>query len=415
LKYLRSFFTGVFLLLLLLNPEVVPVQAQTASPSATTPTDEAAEQRRIEELTKTITELQQKISASKSEQQSLSSAVGVINSQVQLNEKEIEKTQSEIALLEYQIVSLSERIEGLEVSLEELSRMLVDRVQNQYKQSSSDPITLFFASTGITQFVKEQRYLLQVRQHTQDLMLSTEYKRQVYNDERQVKESKQSEVEALRATLAGKRAELQRQRADKQRLLDVTKNDEQTYQRLLGEAQSELSSFRSFTTAQGGGVLPAQESPDGWYFSQRDERWAGLCIGASCGTRNEGRMLEVGCLISSVAMVKKKYGENVTPVSIAANSSYFFSTTAYMLRPWPTPAGKRFVYSAYNQSTLDGELQEGRPVIVHLRVGTNDGHFVVIKSGSGGTYVMHDPWEGYDKNFTDYYRLNQITNMAMVR
>lgn len=398
----------------LLSFGVGTVQAQTASPSAST-TDEAAEERRIEELTKTINDLQQKISVSKSEQQSLASVVAVINSQVQLNEKEIEKTQSEIALLEYQVGSLSERISGLEVSLQELSLMLVDRVQTQYKQASSDPITLLFASTGITEFIKEQRYFLKVRQHTQDLMLSTEYKRQVYNDERDVKETKQAEVEALRATLAGKRAELQRQRADKQRLLDVTKNDEQTYQRLLGEAQSELNSFRSFTTTQGGGAVAAQESPDGWYFSQRDERWAGLCIGASCGTRNEGRMLEVGCLVSSVAMVKKKYGENVTPVSIATNNSNFFSTTAYMLRPWPTPAGKRYVYSAYNQNTLDTELREDRPVIVHLRVGTNDGHFVVIKSGSDGNYVMHDPWEGYDKNFTDYYRLNQITNMAMVR
>jgi len=398
----------------LLSLGVSTVQAQTASPSATT-TDEAAEERRIEELTKTINELQQKISASKSEQQSLAGVVAVINTQVQLNEKEIEKTQSEISLLEYQISTLSERISGLEVSLQELSLMLVDRVRTQYKQASSDPITLLFASTGITEFIKEQRYFLKVRQHTQDLMLSTEYKRQVYNDERDIKEVKQAEVEALRATLAGKRAELQRQRADKQRLLDVTKNDEQTYQRLLGEAQAELNSFRSFTTTQGGGAVPAQESPDGWYFSQRDERWAGLCIGASCGTRNEGRMLEVGCLVSSVAMVKKKYGENVTPVTIATNNSNFFSTTAYMLRPWPTPAGKRFVYSAYNQTTLDTELQEDRPVIVHLRVGTNDGHFVVIKSGSNGNYVMHDPWEGYDKNFSDYYRLNQITNMAMVR
>jgi peptidoglycan hydrolase CwlO-like protein len=376
---------------------------------------EREEEKRIQELTKTINELQKKLSETQSEQQSLASVLGSINSQVLLNETEIEKTEREISLLERQVSTLDERIEGLELSLADLSKMLLSRVEQQYKQSQLDPVSSFFASTGITEYIKQQRYLLRVRQHTQDLLVTTEYKRQVYNDEKQVKQQKQQEVEALRAKLASKRAALQQQKAEKQRLLDITKNNEATYQRLLEEAQSELGSFRSFTSSQGGGVLPPQNSPDGWYFSQRDERWAGMCIGASCGTKNEGRMLEVGCLVSSVAMVKKKYGENVTPITIAANRSAFFSTTAYMLRPWPAPAGKRFVYSSYNQNTLDAELREGRPVIVHLRIGTNDGHFIVIKGGSKGDYVMHDPWEGYDKKFTDYYRVGQISTMALIR
>src|SRR5690606_26512069 len=50
------------------------------------------EEKRIEELTKTINDLQQKISQSKSEQQSLSSTIGVLDYQALLNEKEIEKT-----------------------------------------------------------------------------------------------------------------------------------------------------------------------------------------------------------------------------------------------------------------------------------------------------------------------------------
>lgn len=246
---------------------------------------EVEEEKRIKELTNTINELQKKIAESQSEQQSLASVLGSINSQVLLNETEIEKTEREIALLERQVSTLDERIEGLEVSLAELSRMLLDRVEQQYKQSQIDPVSAFFASTGITEFVKQQRYLLQVRQHTQDLLVTTEYKRQVYNDEKQVKQEKQQEVEALRAKLAQKRTELQQQKAEKQRLLDITKNNEATYQKLLGEAQSELGSFRSFTSSQGGGALPPQNSPDGWYFSQRDERWAGMCIGASCGTK----------------------------------------------------------------------------------------------------------------------------------
>jgi hypothetical protein len=126
--------------------------------------------------------------------------------------------------------------------------------------------------------------------------------------------------------------------------------------------------------------------------------------------------MEVGCLISDLAMIKKKYGEDVTPLSIATNPSYFSLNTAYMKSPWPAPSGHSYQrFGGYNQAAIDKEMSEGRPVIVHLRFGTADGHFIVLKSGSNGKYVMHDPWEGFDKNFTDFYRTGQITDFSVVR
>lgn len=370
---------------------------------------------RIQELQKTIEDLQNKINDAKNQQQSLSSAITVLNSQILLNQAKIQKTQVQITILESEIGDLGERIQGLESSLSDLSKILVSRVQAQYKQGFNDPVSRLFAVTGITELINEQRYAQQTRAHTENLLFVTEYKRQVYHDEKQEKEKKQAEVEALKKQLDAQQHDLDQQKVEKQQLLQVTKNNEQTYQKLLKQAQSELSSLRSFAVSRGGGTLPPQNSPDGWYFSQRDERWAGMCIGNSCGTRNQASVMEVGCLISSVAMVKKKYGEDVTPATIAANSSYFFSTTAYMLRPYPAPGGYRFENTSYSRDKLDTELREGRPVIVHLRVNTNDGHFVVIKSGENGDYTMHDPWEGYDKKFTDFYSTGQITEMAVLR
>jgi hypothetical protein len=121
--------------------------------------------------------------------------------------------------------------------------------------------------------------------------------------------------------------------------------------------------------------------------------------------------MEVGCLISSTAMIKKKFGENVNPITISNNSSYFFSNTAYMSRPWPTPAGYYYQYNTYSQSTLDSKLNEN-PVIVKLSAGPYGSHFIVIKEKRGDQYIMHDPWEGYDKNFSDFYSLSQIQQIA---
>ena len=121
--------------------------------------------------------------------------------------------------------------------------------------------------------------------------------------------------------------------------------------------------------------------------------------------------MNVGCLISSAAMIKKKFGEDVNPVSIAANTSYFFINTAYMLRPYPAPSGYHYETAAYSSSKLDQKLAEN-PVLVKLATGPYGTHFIVIKEKRDNQYIIHDPWEGYDKNFTDYYSTGQIMNVS---
>lgn len=351
-----------------------------------------------------------KLAETKAEKNTLSENIQYLNNRIALNEKEIEKTQYDIAVLDAQINDLGQRIVGLESSLGELSEALIDRVQTQYKRRATDPISMVFATTGLSDFFKEHKYYERVRSHTQELLLTTELKRQVYDEEKTNKEDKQTEMEVLQQRLNSQQAELRQQEQAKQQLLTQTKNSEANYSRLLSEAREELNSLSRFTeTKTASGVLPAQNSPDGWYFSQRDERWANNCVGLSC----DYNIYEVGCLISSAAMVKKKFGESVTPASIAGNTSYFFGTTAYMLRPYPSPSGYSYAYSGYNPSVIDSQLEKGNPVIVKLNVATQySTHFVVLKEGKGGDYIMHDPWEGYDKKFTDFYSLGQISSMA---
>jgi hypothetical protein len=280
---------------------------------------------------------------------------------------------------------------------------------------TNDYVSTVFALTGLSNLFQEHKYLEQVRAHTQELLLTTETKRQDYVQQKTAKQVKQQQVEKLRQQLQAQKADMQNQQAEKKRLLTQTRNDEATYQKLLTQALAELSSLRGFSSSRTGGLLPAQNSPDGWFFSQRDERWGNMCIGSSCGTRNSATIEEVGCLISDLAMIKKKFGESVTPATIAANSGYFFANTAYMLRPWPAPGGYHYEYGRYDTGKIDEELSQGRPVIVHLRVNTRDGHFIVLKDGRGGDYVMHDPWEGYDKKFKDFYSAGQITDVSYLR
>jgi peptidoglycan hydrolase CwlO-like protein len=359
--------------------------------------------------------LQPKIEEKKQAANTLSNTISVLNGQITLQELQIKQTKLQIDQLTKEIKDLSERISGLNVSLDQLTNVLIQRADATYKAQQANPLGVLLISDSVSGFFRKLKYLQVAQQHTTEIMKEAESQRLTFDQEKELKEKKQAEVEQKKQLLQKQENELTAQRANEQRLLTQTRNDEARYQQLLAQAQAELASFSSFTTSLGIGILPPQNSPDGWFFSQRDQRWASACIGNSCGTKNEGTILDVGCLVSSTAMIKKKFGEDVTPLTIAKNSSYFFSNTAYMLQPWPTPGGYSYVRTSFSQDRVDEELKNDRPVIVHLRINNRDGHFVVLKSGEKGNYTMHDPVEGYDKKFTDYYRIGQIDVLAYLR
>lgn len=349
---------------------------------------------------------QEKVDTTRSEANTLQSAVNIINGQIRVQSLKVQQTVAEINSLEKEITELSERIEGLGISLNRLSEILIKRIRQSYKQSRLPYKNNIFASNSFNDFVSQYRYLNLAQDQTLDLMKRTELQRLTYNQQKEIKETKQQEIEKKRQELQSQKNILDTQKASKDELLKQTRNSESVYQQKLAEATAELNSLKAFSSSKSGSVLSEQNSPDGWFYSQRDQRWANYMIGGS-----NMSVMEVGCLISSTAMMKKKFGENVNPLTIASNNSYFFSNTAYMLRPWPTPSGYHYQYSSYSQSTLDSRLNEN-PVIVKLSAGPYGSHFIVIKEKKDGQYIMHDPWEGYDKKFSDFYSLSQIQQIA---
>lgn len=236
----------LFLALFLARVHVV--LAQSATP---TPTPAPQKNEEFAELEKTIKELTAKISDVQKEKQSLSSTIKFLDAKISLNEKEIEKTQFEIRMLQAQVNDLGQRIEGLELSLHDLSSTLIERVQNQYKRGTGDGLARMFATTGISNLFKETKYLSQVRAHTQELLLNTEQKRQVYDQEKKSKEQAQREMVALQSKLQVQQKDLQQQKQDKNRLLAVTQNDEKTYQDQLAKTLEEYNAIQSIAAGAG--------------------------------------------------------------------------------------------------------------------------------------------------------------------
>jgi hypothetical protein len=106
-------------------------------------------------------------------------------------------------------------------------------------------------------------------------------------------------------------------------------------------------------------------------------------------------------------MLQKKHGTNITPLDVATDSSYFFSNTAYMLHSGLNSHGFS-IYSGNNSGVIRNNLSQGKPVIVHLRLNSGDGHYIVLKSIKGDSYLINDPWEGPDLDMSKYYSTNLV-------
>ena len=186
-------------------------------------------------------------------------------------------------------------------------------------------------------------------------------------------------------------------------MLQVTQNDETSYSQLLAEAKRQIAAYKQFVATTGVGTISANglgTGEGGWYLSQRDERWAGSQMGNSSES-----VLDVGCFITSIAMVMKFYGADYTPLNISSSSNYFVPGSAYMYLPanfngsWPN--GKNYKNISYSE--LGSYLGKNVPVIAGVR---GSSHYVVLKKTDGDDFIMNDPIYGPDKKVSDYYSLS---------
>lgn len=179
------------------------------------------------------------------EKRSLQSTISIIDANINLQQIQINQTLYQINLLEREIEELSQRIGGLNLSLDHLSTILIERISQQYKRSQLNPIMLFIKGDSLGNFLADYKYLKLAKSQTVEAMKRAETQRQLYDQQKSLREEKQTELEAIEAKLVQQRAQLASQKQEKEQLLAVTKHNESRYQDLLNEAERELQALVS--------------------------------------------------------------------------------------------------------------------------------------------------------------------------
>ncbi|GIW62354.1 MAG: hypothetical protein KatS3mg090_0180 [Patescibacteria group bacterium] len=351
------------------------------------------------ELTEIIESCQQKLKTIKNQISTLSSQINFMNTQIYITKLKINQTQEDIQKTKEEINILETKIKDMDYNLTNLSKEFLLLTQEIYKIQSKPLFVKLTTADDFSDLLRQYKYLKTKIDQNHQLMINIQRTKLNYQDQVELREKKQEELNKLEQLLKQQETSLQDQQKSKQQLLEITKNDEKTYQTLLDKAKQELASFRSFIQSVGPSVIPADglgKGELGWYYSQRDERWANYLI-----SNSDMNIIEVGCLITDIAMIYKSEGYNITPLDIASESERFFSNTAYMLRPWKLPAGK--IFNPISKTEIDQKLSEGKKVIVGVYAGKYGTHYVVLAKLDGNDYIMYDPYYGPDLKFSSKY------------
>ncbi|MBI2442434.1 MAG: hypothetical protein HYV40_00810 [Candidatus Levybacteria bacterium] len=364
----------------------------------------------IKDLRKKITELTGKITELQGQERSLSSQIAVMDNQIKLTVYKIASTKEEIIQLESDIGIATNKVSQLEKSLGDITKVLIRRIQATYMAGSVSSLSVFLSADDLNKYLAKENYLKKMQAHDKQLMYSVQQAKVDYANQKQIYVEKQKKVEALKVQLETYNADLQKEKDNKKVLLAQTQGSEANYQRLLAQAKAQLEGFTRFTQNQGGAsILSNQTVCDDWgcYYNQRDSQWGNLSLNGTQYT-----LASDGCLVTAMAMVMTHYGVKTLPSDINANPSNFASYYPAYLLYKISANGKT---AERIGATIDSALSEGHPVVVGINAygGT---HFVVLRSGSSGNYMMNDPFveNGNNISFNAHYSVGNIFEIQKV-
>jgi hypothetical protein len=105
----------------------------------------------------------------------------------------------------------------------------------------------------------------------------------------------------------------------------------------------------------------------------------------------------------------KSYGQSTTPASIAADYSNFSYGDLYNDRF--SCGGKTTDWlSGPSKDQVKSYVDNGTPVILRLIEPSVSGlHFIVAWKSEGDDFIIHDPYYGPDKKFSERYGWSQVT------
>lgn len=237
------------------------------------------QEQQIKNIQNKINEYQIKLNQLRQEKNTLASQIQYMETQIYLTTLQITETEQKINLTRKEIEILGARIEGLDTSLDYLSKLLLKKIVEGYKNRSLSFLTALLDSVSADDFISRIKYLKTTQENNQRLLIQVQQTKLNFEEQKKLREEKKLELDSLKTRLANQKLELNNQRAAKQKLLIQTQNDEQIYQELLAKAQAEYAAIL--------GIIAGAGTETKLREVKKGETIASLIPGVSCNSSGQ--------------------------------------------------------------------------------------------------------------------------------
>lgn len=202
-----------------------------------------------DELSKQIEEYTKKLYELVKSKDTLNNQIKILDTQVAQTQLKIQQTTANIESLKKEISELVVKIGDLDLSLNNLSEIYLQEINQNYKLQKRIPLITFITTGNLNNYLKNYKYLSVIQKNSQETLVSLETTRTSLDLQKQEKATKQKELEEMEKQLDVQKNNLATQKSSKLGLLEITKNDEVRYQKLKQAAEEELSSLLNATFA----------------------------------------------------------------------------------------------------------------------------------------------------------------------
>lgn len=202
-----------------------------------------------EECQKQIQEYEQKVKDLGQQKTSLTSQITIMNTKIALTEARIKNTQQLIALTAEEIQSLSVKIDDLNTSLDELTKILLHKIVEVYKQRQVSGYSYILNADNAGDEAVAAKYLQAAKRSDQILAIRIQKSKITFEEQKDLREKKKKELEDLTKELDGQKKELDDQKVQKKSLLDQTSNQQHQYEKLLEQALAEFQAIERATAS----------------------------------------------------------------------------------------------------------------------------------------------------------------------
>lgn len=216
--------------------------------------------KQLQEKQTEIQKLEANLEAARNQEKTLNSQLALIDGQTKVTTLKIEETNLKIEKLEREISQLNTRINRISISLDALSELLLKRIIQTYKYSSTtSSLDLIFSSHGFAQVVERLKYIQVAQAYDKKKLYELQATKLAYNEQRQDKQTRQAEAEKLNKDLEVYKKQLDEQKKAKDELLRVTQNDETRYQTLIAQLRADIASIAQAISNVGAKIGPVNK------------------------------------------------------------------------------------------------------------------------------------------------------------